>query len=224
MASVFLITTLVLTALDYDESRQRSAGRWRCLAEHLAPALDDALQTNFSLGWTSVNVEQLLANLSTCEAVILDDRILHEWIVPFSVGLTIYCESQQHPPLQELEMVHTGVFDEGLSVLAPALAQCTSMEALHMFGIGIGDTGVRTLVKVLHTHFSLHTLDLGQNAIRNIGAIQIASLLRPPPFPASPLPLADLRLHDNYIGESGLGRCLPTRRLEPCQPCVAFPL
>ena len=194
--------------LDMDSARQHS-GRWRCLVHaHLTEALDESLNTNYTgLGWSAELVAPLIGNLSGCETLVADEPLRSEWLMPLATALHAHCASltpDLQPSLRIVDFDGSLLHDEGISLLAPALASCPTLNGLYVHGNLISDAGARALGDAFHAHQGLGVLDLSSNSVRDSGVAHLTHrLLRLPSQPLLPGPLTDLWLHHNLIGPAG---------------------
>lgn len=191
--------------------------RWRCLQPTIETAIADALSTNFSgLGWSAALVQPLIGNLTGCLELHLDDLHGAASLPPLATALTAGCAvvgDENRPweparaavPLRALDLEGSALGDAGTSALGPLLQGCGALETLHLPTNSIGDAGARALAAALVEphHPRLRLLDLYGNRVRDYGADGLARLLRVPAPPEPPVPLVELRLHDNRIGAHG---------------------
>lgn len=216
---------LLLTSpavLDFDHSNQVYANgeRWRCLQSiDVDASIDDALQHNHTgLGWSEEFVQTAVSNLTGCQELVLDGLNDPLRLPPLALAIKTACSDPYDPlQLRLVDLEGSVLEDDGLQMLAPAIGTCQTISSLHLPGNKIGDLGARALAGSLlrdpaidqavpgsRPHAGLRLLDLHANHISDLGADGLANLLRLPAPPIRPVPLSELRLHDNNLGVGAL--------------------
>lgn len=191
----------VLGLLDLDA--QQTAGR-RCHDEDLESAIDDALAANSTLGWTPELVSTVVGNVTDCQELHLNGLRGPRIATPFAAALGVN-DGAPCVGLRLLDFEGSRLEDSGAVAIAPVVASCRSLEAIHAPANRIGDVGAHAIAAALHEppHPACQILDLQANAIGDFGAGEISRLLRLPAPPIAPVPLNELRLHQNQIGPHG---------------------
>ena len=213
-----------MVLLDIDAGRQPLLAadnvlglRWRCAQSHIAPAIADALTTNYTgLGWSAAFVQPLLANLTGCRELALDDLHGATLLPPLATALATGCPEVGDPdrpweparsavPLRVLDLEGSLLEDAGAAGLGPMFPPCPTLEAVHAPANRISDDGARALAAALYEppHPGVRLLDLHGNNINDYGADGLARLLMLPAPPRTPVPLAELRIHRNRITAIG---------------------
>ena len=219
-SSISLAAWLAVVAgvlVDTDPRQPVPSGeRYLCYQEDLEGAITEALATNHSgLGWSADLVASLTGNLTGCAELTLDTisaETLHS-LTPLAHALHTKCESnaklpswEATRPIQVLELEGSVIEDAGAVTLAPALRACP-WTALHLPANRVADQGARAIADALigpPPHSTLQILDLHANMIGDLGADSLSAVLRPPAAQYSPVPLLELRLHENRIGDHGV--------------------
>lgn len=204
--------------VDYDVRQGTGAGtRWRCLQQHLEPALTEALATNWSgLGWSAELVQPLIANLSECEELHLDGLRGTPSVQSLTTAILALDDTASSLPglgvspgclLRVIDLEGSALEDDGVVALARVMRACPALEHFHAPRNAIADDGALALASALlepAPHRSLGVLDLSTNEISDHGATGLARLLRRPPRElGTQLPLRNLRLDANRISSAG---------------------
>ena len=158
-----------------------------------------------------------MSNLTGCEELVLDDLHGPSRVTPLTFALKAKCGAVQPLQLRLLDLEGSTLEDDGLQAIAQAVSACQTISTLHLARNNIGDHGARALAEALlrdpaldaalgstKPHAGLQLLDLHSNHIADYGADGLANLLRLPAPPLVPVPLRELRLHDNRLGEGAL--------------------
>ena len=185
----------VLVDIDARQPERLATGtldvKWRCLQSHVEPAIADALLTNYSmLGWSTAFVQPLIANLTGCLELTLDNLHGADLLPPLGVALATACpyvsdesrpwEPPRSPaPLRALDFEGSTLEDVGAAGLAPIIRACPSIAAIYAPSNRISDAGARALADALFTppHAGVKLLDLHGNVIGDYGADGLARML-----------------------------------------------
>ena len=169
---IYATTSILSVSLDIDGYYQpeRLAAnsldpRWRCLGSHLEKSIALSLDSDYNytgLGWKHEYVRPLIANLTGCIELAMDDLHGGTSLPPLAMALTAACPvgADQDPnrwweppksfaPLRVLDFEGSTLEDGGAALVAPVLHACPSIEQVYLPANRIGDDGVRLLANGL---------------------------------------------------------------------------
>lgn len=118
-------------------------------------------------------------------------------------------ELGKNPALEELDLSHCFIKDEGAEALAGALERNTHLTRLSLNGCDITDKGAKAIAEGLAKNRGLNRLSLYSNRIGDEGAERLAAALR------SNTTLQGLTLDYNHISETGAHAIADAIRVHP---------